>query len=715
MFGVLSLTCALPKIISPFQIESHLSSEDYGKDLASVNNLLKKHEMLEADVTHHSDTCDQITETDKKFFNSNHFLKDEIHEKAMNAVKRYNSLHEPTTIRRDNLDDSLLLHQFLRDAEDELQWLNEKEPQAASKELGTSLTSVQSLQKKHQALEAEILSQEPLISSLLQRGSQMIRDGHFAQVQIDAQSNLLQKKLVNLRDLASIRRLRLLDAVESQMFYVEGNEAETWMREKRPILASTDYGKDEDSVQSLQKKLDALERELTAFNGSVIKVEKLASGLIERNHFDSKNIKHKNESVQAHYIELKTLLKQRDLHLIESGKLYEFLREIEEVHEWIADQMAVTASEEYGEDVEHVEQLIATFDSFISNLGANEQRVFSAVTKGEQLVTDNSPYRDIIRKKVDETKLMWDELKDLVNARQEALAGAKQVHVYDRRADETITWIGEKEASLMSEDYGQDLETIQALVRKHEVFDTELAPVKEQVESVIGEARKLAETFPDAKEHIEVKRDETIEAWSDLKDKNVARKDKLKQAGQLQAYFDEYRDLMAWINEMVAKITAPDLAKDVAGAEALLARVKDHRVEIESRNEAFDHFYRDGKKLIGDKHFLAHEVQEKIFVLQQRKHLLDQTLERRREIYELNLDTQMFLREAEILESWIVSREPQLKDAKLGDSIAQSEDLIRRHEDFEKTVAAQEDKFQALKRITMVSQIDGVLGNEWVD
>lgn len=680
-----------------------MSSEDYGKDLASVNNLIKKHEMLEVDVSHHSDTCDQITETDKKFFNSNHFLKDEIHEKAMNAVKRYNSLHEPTTIRRDNLDDSLLLYQFLRDADDELQWLNEKEAQAASVELGTSLTSVQSLQKKHQALEAEILSQEPLISSLLQRGAQMIRDSHFASEEIEAQSNGLQKKLINLRDLASIRRLRLLDAVESQMFYVEGNEAETWMREKRPILVSTDYGKDEDSVQSLQKKLDALERELTAFNGSVNKVEKLAKGLIERNHFDSKNINQKNESVQAHYNELKMLSKQRELNLIESKKLFEFLREVEEVHEWIADQITVTASEEYGEDVEHIEQLIATFDSFISNLGTNEQRVSSAVTKGEQLLADNSPYRDVISKKVDETKLMWDELKDLVNARQEALAGAKQVHVFDRRADETISWIGEKEASLMSEDYGQDLETIQALVRKHEVFETELVPVKEQVESVINEAKKLAETFPDAKEHIEAKRDETIEAWSDLVDKNVARKDKLKQAEQLQAYFDEYRDLMAWINELVAKITAPDLAKDVAGAEALLSRVKDHRIEIESRNEAFENFYRDGNKLIGDKHFLAHEVHEKILVLQQRKQLLDHTLEKRREIYELNLDTQMFLREAEILEGWIVSREPQLKDPKLGDSIAQTEDLIRRHEDFEKTVAAQDDKFQALRRITMVS------------
>lgn len=55
-------------------------------------------------------------------------------------------------IRRDNLEDALLLYQFLRDADDELAWLAEKEPLAASTDLGNSLNAVQSLQKKHQVL-----------------------------------------------------------------------------------------------------------------------------------------------------------------------------------------------------------------------------------------------------------------------------------------------------------------------------------------------------------------------------------------------------------------------------------------------------------------------------------------------------------------------------------------------------------------------------------
>jgi spectrin beta len=46
-----------------------------------------------------------------------------------------------------------------------------------------------------------------------------------------------------------------------------------------------------------------------------------------------------------------------------------------------------------------------------------------------------------------------------------------------------------------------------------------------------------------------------------------------------------------------------------------------------------------------------------------------------------------------------------LNDDKLGESIWQVEELIRKHEDFEKTIEAQEEKFNTLKRITLVGNI----------
>lgn len=271
---------------------------------------------------------------------------------------RYRSLQEPMQIRRDNLEDALLLYQFLRDADDEMQWLDEKEPLAASSDLGNSLNAVQSLQKKHQALEAEIVSREPVVSALSSRAQQMIRSGHFASSRIKTASSNLQEKLSHLRDIASVRRLRLLDALESQMFYAEASEAEAWLREKHPILTSNDFGKDEDSVLSLLKKLEGVERELGAFQHTVGRLAKLEKGLVDRGHFDSKNIEKKQVEIENQLKELQKLAEHRETRLIESKKLYRFLREAEEVAEWMNDQTAVAASEDYGRDVEHVELLI---------------------------------------------------------------------------------------------------------------------------------------------------------------------------------------------------------------------------------------------------------------------------------------------------------------------------------------------------------------------
>ena len=52
--------------------------------------------------------------------------------------------------RHQQLEDSLRLHQFIHDKEDELRWVREREPLASSSALGNSLTTVQSLLKKHQ-------------------------------------------------------------------------------------------------------------------------------------------------------------------------------------------------------------------------------------------------------------------------------------------------------------------------------------------------------------------------------------------------------------------------------------------------------------------------------------------------------------------------------------------------------------------------------------
>lgn len=53
-------------------------------------------------------------------------------------------------IRRDNLEDALIHYRLLRDIEEEMTWINDKEMLINSNDFGSSSHSVQALQNKHQ-------------------------------------------------------------------------------------------------------------------------------------------------------------------------------------------------------------------------------------------------------------------------------------------------------------------------------------------------------------------------------------------------------------------------------------------------------------------------------------------------------------------------------------------------------------------------------------
>lgn len=70
------------------EIEGILSSEDHGRDLGSVAHLLKKHAALENDVDSHGENVKVLQESAALFDRSEHFMKDEIEERFLAALKR---------------------------------------------------------------------------------------------------------------------------------------------------------------------------------------------------------------------------------------------------------------------------------------------------------------------------------------------------------------------------------------------------------------------------------------------------------------------------------------------------------------------------------------------------------------------------------------------------------------------------------------------------
>ena len=76
--------------------------------------------------------------------------------------------------------------------------------------------------------------------------------------------------------------------------------------------------------------------------------------------------------------------------------------------------------------------------------------------------------------------------------------------------------------------------------------------------------------------------------------------------------------------------------------------------------------------------------------------------EERWEHLQLILEVYQFARDAAVAEAWLMAQDPYLKSEELGQTIDEVENLIKKHEAFEKAAAAQEERFAALERLTTV-------------
>ena len=59
--------------------------------------------------------------------------------------------------------------------------------------------------------------------------------------------------------------------------------------------------------------------------------------------------------IEQQYSQLQDLTTQRRQKLLDSKKLYEFYHEADTVEGWLADRALIAGSEDYGQDLEHVE------------------------------------------------------------------------------------------------------------------------------------------------------------------------------------------------------------------------------------------------------------------------------------------------------------------------------------------------------------------------
>ncbi|XP_068796051.1 spectrin beta chain, non-erythrocytic 1 isoform X1 [Struthio camelus] len=687
-------------------LESQIQSDDYGKDLTSVNILLKKQQMLENQMDVRKKEIEEL-QSQARALSQEGKSTDEVDGKRLIVEKKFLELLEPLNERKANLLASKEIHQFNRDVEDEILWVGERMPIATSTDHGHNLQTVQLLIKKNQTLQKEIQGHQPRIDDIFERSQNIITDS-------SPNAEAIQQRLADLQQLWNLlieetekRHKRLEESHRAQQYYFDAAEAEAWMSEQELYMMSEEKAKDEQSAVSMLKKHQILEQAVEDYAETVHQLSKTSRTLVADNHPESERISMRQSKVDKLYAGLKDLAEERRGKLDERHRLFQLNREVDDLEQWIAEREVVAGSHELGQDYEHVTMLQERFREFARDTGnIGQERVDTVNHMADELINSGHSDAATIAEWKDGLNEAWADLLELIDTRTQILAASYELHKFYHDAKEILGRIQDKHKKL-PEELGRDQNTVETLQRMHTTFEHDIQALGTQVRQLQEDAARLQAAYAgDKADDIQKRENEVLEAWKALLDACEGRRVRLVDTGDKFRFFSMVRDLMLWMEDVIRQIEAQEKPRDVSSVELLMNNHQGIKAEIDARNDSFTTCIELGKSLLARKHYASEEIKEKLLQLtEKRKEMIDKW-EDRWEWLRLILEVHQFSRDASVAEAWLLGQEPYLSSREIGQSVDEVEKLIKRHEAFEKSAATWDERFAALERLTTLELLE---------
>ncbi|KAM4771567.1 spectrin beta chain, non-erythrocytic 1 isoform 1-T1 [Rhinophrynus dorsalis] len=687
-------------------LESQIQSDDYGKDLTSVNILLKKQQMLENQMEVRKKEVEEL-QSQSQALSQEGKSTDEVDSQRIVVEQRFVELLAPLNERKKYLLASKEIHQFNRDVEDEILWVEERMPIATSTDHGHNLQTVQLLIKKNQTLQKEIQGHQHRNDDIFERSKKILEDGSL-------NAEAIKQRLADLQALWNLlieetekRHKRLEESHKAQQYYFDAAEAEAWMSEQELYMMSEEKAKDEQSAVSMLKKHQILEQAVEDYADTVHQLSKTSRALVGDGHPESERISMRQSQVDKLYAGLKDLSEERRGKLDERHRLFQLNREVDDLEQWIAEREVVAGSHELGQDYEHVTMLQERFREFARDTGhIGQERVDTVNHMADDLINSGHSDAATIAEWKDGLNEAWADLLELIDTRTQILAASYELHKFYHDAKEIFGRIEDKHKKL-PEELGRDQNTVETLQRMHTTFEHDIQALGTQVRQLQEDAARLQAAYAgDKADDIQKRESEVLEAWKALLDACEGRRLRLVDTGDKFRFFSLVRDLMLWMEDVIRQIEAQEKPRDVSSVELLMNNHQGIKAEIDARNDSFTVCIELGKSLLARKHYASEEIKEKLLQLtEKRKEMIDKW-EDRWEWLRLILEVHQFSRDASVAEAWLFGQEPYLSSREIGQSVDEVEKLIKRHEAFEKSAATWDERFSALERLTTLELLE---------
>uniref|UniRef100_A0A674DG53 Spectrin beta chain n=1 Tax=Salmo trutta TaxID=8032 RepID=A0A674DG53_SALTR len=678
-------------------MKGRLQSQDSGKHLHDVEDLLQTHNLVEADISAQAERVRGVQRAAQRFTSDQQVYKPcepaLVGEKVSLLGRAYEELGQLAGERRERLEASRRLWQFLWEMGEEAAWIREQEQILSGGDCGRDLTSALHLLSKHEAFRDEMAARYGPLGHSIAAGQTLVEEGHFGAPECTERIRDVRAQWAHLEETSQLREVQLKEAVALHQFQTDANDMEAWILETLRQVSSQEVGHDEFSTQTLARKQREVEEEIQSHRTLIDSLHEQALGLPPV-HANSPQVEGRLPAIEQRYEELESLSASRRQALEGALALYRMYSEagacqlwVGEKEQWLDGIMIPTKLE----DLEVVQQRFETLEPEMNNLGT---RISDVNQVAQQLLGSDNRSKEQIHQTQDRLNNRWKEFQRLADQRKHALESALNIQNYHLECNEIQSWMREKTKVIEStESLGNDLAGVMALQRKLTGMERDLEAIQGKLDDLRNEAEKLAEEHPDQAEEIHAHLGGIQEVWEELNATMKRREESLGEASKLQGFLRDLDDFQSWLSRTQTAVASEDIPTSLPEAECLLS-------QHESIKNEWDNYKEDYEKMraVGDEVTQGQTDAQYMFLAQRLQALdtgwqdLRRMWENRHSLLAQAFDFQTFLRDVKQAEGFLNSQEYVLSHTEMPSSLQGAEEAIKKHEDFLTTMEASEEK-----------------------
>lgn len=346
---------------------------------------------------------------------------------------------------------------------------------------GTTPEECAALQKQCQALTLDIAKGETRSARLSQDAAAIAAEGHSESSAITDLALAVRHRWERLRTAARERTAALQQAYELLRFHRDADETMDWIGEKERELGVVDLGKDQPSVEALQRKHEALERDLEALGTKLEAVFAEAGRLVAQLPNQAKPITQKQNAMAAHWEDMQDRAAARKHALLEARAFFKFHADAQETLAWLLRCATSILAVEPPSDVTDAESRLEQHFELRVQLDAQQPSIELLLGTGQALVRQRHVRAAEVTALLAELKeaqaslrLLWVEHHEL---RREAIF----VQEFHRDAADCEAWLVAHDAFLRSTETSATADGIALMLKKLADFEQSIVAREEQV------------------------------------------------------------------------------------------------------------------------------------------------------------------------------------------------------------------------------------------